>query len=83
MDILNKKVESLSKNCNIELDVERQKFRNEIESLQRKMSTVQTRLEYKINETKQKDDFIKNTIIGRSRPEDVPFIVAELDRIFL
>lgn len=47
------------------------------------MQTLESRLECKISENKQKDDFIKNTIVGRSKPSDVPFIVAELERIFM
>lgn len=35
-----------------------------------------------MKEVKEKESFIMNTIVGRSRQEDVPFIVSELQRIF-
>ena len=65
------------------MEVEHQKYINEIDSLKRKLHTTETRLDYKISENKQKDDFIKNTIIGRGKPSDVPAIINELERIFL
>ena len=33
-------------------------------------------------EVKEKDNFIKSVVMGRSRQEDVPFVVAELQRVF-
>ena len=72
VDILNKKIESMGKNCRIDMEVSEQKYVNEIDSLRRKLGTAETRLQYKMNESKQKDEFIKNSIVGRSRPEDVP-----------
>lgn len=37
---------------------------------------------HKTKEAKDKDSFISSVIIGRSRQEDVPFILAELQRVF-
>ena len=42
----------------------------------------EAKLGIKVKEVKNKDAFISNTIIGRSRQEDVPFVVAELKRVF-
>lgn len=82
-DILTKNIRVLEKNCKIEQEVEGQKLKNEIDSLKRKLETTESRLESKIKESKQKDSFIQNTIIGRSKQEDVSLILAELERIFL
>lgn len=76
-------MKALEKNSKISLEVELQKLKNEKDSLNRKLETTNSRLESKIKECKQKDDFIKSTIIGRSKPEDVPIIIAEMERIFL
>jgi len=35
-----------------------------------------------MKEVKDKDAFITSVIIGRTRQEDVPFVIAELQRIF-
>jgi hypothetical protein len=43
---------------------------------------TETKLNIKMKEVKDKDTFITNVLIGRSRPEDVPFVVAEIKRIF-
>lgn len=40
------------------------------------------KLGMKIKEVKDKDDFIRSTVIGRSRQDDVPFVLAEIQRIF-
>jgi len=62
--------------------VERQKLINEIESVRRKLSTIEKRLEYKISECKQKDDFIKSFLIGRSELQERQIVLSELERIF-
>ena len=36
----------------------------------------------KVKELKEKEAFILNTIVGRSRQEDVPIIMSEFQRIF-
>lgn len=59
-----------------------QNLRNDVQSLQRKLEVCETKLAIKVKEVKDKDNFIKSTIIGRSKQEDVPFIVAELQRVF-
>ena len=43
---------------------------------------TETKLNIKVKEIKDKDTFINNIIINRSKQEDVPFVVAELKRIF-
>jgi len=43
---------------------------NEVDSLRRRLSTAETRLEYKIVECRKKDDFIKSTVVGRTNPLD-------------
>lgn len=43
---------------------------------------TETKLAIKAKEVKDKDAFISSVIIGRSRQEDVPFVVAELKRVF-
>jgi len=43
---------------------------------------TETKFNIKVKEVKDKDTFITNVIIGRSKPEDVPFVTAELKRIF-
>lgn len=40
------------------------------------METVNSKLENKVKELKEKEGFIVNTIIGRSKQEEVPLIVA-------
>lgn len=35
-----------------------------------------------MKEVKDKDTFIGSVVVGRSRQEDVPFVLAELKRIF-
>ena len=51
---------------------------NEIDSLKRRLSTSDTRLQYKISENKQKDEFIKSVIVGRSEPMDRQLVLSEL-----
>lgn len=43
---------------------------------------TEAKLQNKMKEVKEKDNFITSTIIGRSRQEDVPIIMADLQRIF-
>lgn len=43
---------------------------------------LESKLSSKVKEVKEKDSFIMNSILGRSRQEDVPFIMADLQRIF-
>jgi hypothetical protein len=59
-----------------------QNLRNDIETLRRKCEVTETKLGLKQKEVKDKDAFIGSVIIGRSRQEDVPFIMAELQRVF-
>lgn len=59
-----------------------QNLKNEVESLKRKLELTETKFNIKIKELKEKDNFIVSTVIGRSRQEDVPYIVAEFQRIF-
>jgi len=37
---------------------------------------AENKFNIKVKEVKEKDKFITNVIIGRSRQEDVPFVVA-------
>ena len=43
---------------------------------------TETKLGIKTKEVKDKDTFITNVVIGRSKQEDIPFVLAELKRIF-
>jgi hypothetical protein len=53
-----------------------------VETLRRKVEVTEAKLSIRAKEVKDKDTFISSVIIGRSRQEDVPFVVAELKRIF-
>lgn len=53
-----------------------------MDSLRRKLEVSETKLAIKAKEVKDKDAFISSVIIGRSRQEDVPFVMAELKRVF-
>lgn len=57
-------------------------MRNDIESYERKIQLLETKLAYKAKEVKEKDNFIISSIVGRSKKEDVPIIMADLERIF-
>jgi len=57
-------------------------MKNDVESLKRKLETSENKLKHKMKELKEKDSFITNSIVGRSRQEDVPLIMAEFQRIF-
>lgn len=46
------------------------------------MEVTETKLSIKAKEVKDKDSFISSVVIGRSRQEDVPFVIAELKRVF-
>jgi hypothetical protein len=46
------------------------------------LEVTETKLSIKIKEVKDKDSFISSVVIGRSRQEDVPFVIAELKRVF-
>jgi hypothetical protein len=50
--------------------------------MRRKVEVTEAKLAIKAKEVKDKDAFISSVIIGRSRQEDVPFVVAELKRVF-
>ena len=43
---------------------------------------IEVKLASKMKELKEKDAFIVNSIVGRSRQEDVPLIISDLQRIF-
>ena len=43
---------------------------------------IEVKLASKMKELKEKDAFIVNNIVGRSRQEDVPLIISDLQRIF-
>ena len=43
---------------------------------------TETKLGIKAKEVKDKDTFISSVLIGRSKQEDVPFVLNELKRIF-
>ena len=75
IDLLSKQLACAEKNRGIDLEVAEQQRLNEVESLRRKMSTVEARLQCKIRENKQKDEFIKNNIIGKTQAQDVPQMV--------
>jgi len=57
-------------------------LKNEIDTLRRKLEVTETKFNIKLKEIKDKDAFITSVIIGRSRQEDVPFVLAEFQRIF-
>lgn len=82
IDILKKKAKAQEKNNKIDFDIEIQNMRNDIETLRRKLEVTETKLNIKAKEVKDKDSFISSVVIGRSRQEDVPFVIAELKRIF-
>lgn len=43
---------------------------------------AQGKIDQKTKEIKERQNFIMSTIVGRSKQEDVPLIIAEMQRIF-
>ena len=82
VDILKKKIKSEEKNHKIQHDINSQNLKNDIDSLKRKLETAENRINNKNRQLKEKDSFITSTIVGRSRQEDIPVIMAEFQRIF-
>ena len=82
IEILKKKQRAEQKNSKIGFEIEIQNLKNDVQSLRRKVEVTQAKLGHKTKEAKDKDSFISGVIIGRSRQEDVPFILAELQRVF-
>lgn len=43
---------------------------------------LEVKLNSKIKEVKDKDQFIMNSVLGRSKPEDTHLILADFQRVF-
>ena len=59
-----------------------QNIQNDLDTERRRSETLELKLASKVKEVKEKDSFIMGSILGRSRQEDVPIIMADLQRIF-
>jgi len=53
-----------------------QNIQNDLDTERRRSETLELKLASKVKEVKEKDSFIMGSILGRSRQEDVPIIMA-------
>ncbi len=53
-----------------------------MESYKRKIDMLEAKLNMKIKEVKDKDNFIMNSLLGRSKAEETPLVLADFQRIF-
>lgn len=53
-----------------------------MESYKRKIDMLEAKLNMKAKEVKDKDNFIMNSLLGRSKPEETPLVLADFQRIF-
>lgn len=53
-----------------------------MESYKRKIDMLEAKLNMKAKEVKDKDNFIMNSLLGRSKAEETPLVLADFQRIF-
>ena len=53
-----------------------------MESYKRKIDMLEAKLNMKAKEVKAKDNFIMNSLLGRSKAEETPLVLADFQRIF-
>ena len=67
--ILSKKLSVQQKNFSSKNEIQLLEMRTQIESLERKLSQTEAKVQFKTKEIKEKDSFIVDSIIGRIKKQ--------------